>query len=129
MLAAIGLSRKAEDPAAAAYITNLLPWRPPANREPSSDEIAMMRPFLMRHIALAAPEVLVTMGAPATRTVLGVATGITRLRGRWAALGGGLPVLPMLHPAALLRDPIRKREAWADLLMLRARLDGGGGNG
>jgi uracil-DNA glycosylase family 4 len=128
MLAAIGLARAGEDPARNVYITNVLPWRPPANREPSSDEVAMMRPFLMRHIALKAPEVLVTLGAPATRTVLSTTTGINRLHGIWAALGE-VPVLPMLHPAALLRAPERKREAWADLLTLKLRLEEGGHGG
>lgn len=123
MFAAIGLARDAVEPGAALYITNVLPWRPPANRDPSSDEVAMLRPFLMRHIALAAPEVLVVMGNSAARTVLATTEGITRLRGRWAALDG-VPVLPMFHPAALLRDPLKKRAAWADLLALRARLDG-----
>jgi uracil-DNA glycosylase len=122
MFAAIGLARDATGPEAALYITNVLPWRPPANRDPSSDEIAMLRPFLMRHIALAEPEVLVVMGNSAARTVLAMSEGITRLRGRWAALDG-VPVLPMFHPAALLRDPLKKRAAWADLLALRARLD------
>jgi uracil-DNA glycosylase len=122
MFAAIGLARDATGPEAALYITNVLPWRPPANRDPSSDEVAMLRPFLMRHIALAEPEVLVVMGNSAARTVLATTEGITRLRGRWAALDG-VPVLPMFHPAALLRDPLKKRAAWADLLALRARLD------
>jgi DNA polymerase len=122
MLAAIGLARQADDLRDAVYITNVLPWRPPANRDPSSDEIALMRPFLMRHIALQRPEVLVAMGAAAARTLLSTSVGITRLRGRWADLDG-TPVLPMFHPAALLRDPAKKRDAWADLLALRARLD------
>jgi DNA polymerase len=123
MLATIGLSRRAEDPGAAVYITNVLPWRPPVNRDPSGDEVAMMVPFLVRHIELAAPEVLVTMGASSTRVVLGTTSGIGQLRGRWT-LWRDVPVLPMLHPASLLRDPARKRHAWADLLALRARLDG-----
>lgn len=122
MLAAIGLSRRAEAARDAVYVTNVLPWRPPANRDPSSDEIAMMRPFLMRHIALKRPEVLVAMGAAATRTLLSTTEGITRLRGRWSELDG-VPVMPMFHPAALLRDPAKKRDAWADLLALRERLD------
>ena len=123
MLAAIGLGRTAENPGDAVYITNVLPWRPPVNRDPSADEIAMMVPFLFRHIELAAPEVLVTMGAPATRVVLGTTTGIMQMRGRWTTWRN-LPVLPMVHPASLLRDPARKRLAWADLLALRAWLDG-----
>lgn len=126
MLAAIGLSRQAEDAERAVYITNVLPWRPPRNREPSGDEVAMLVPFLYRHIELAAPEVLVVMGNAAAKTVLETSTGITRLRGRWTAWRG-LPVLPMFHPAALLRNGELKRPAWADLLRLAARLEGGDG--
>jgi len=122
MLAAIGLSRRADDPGAAVYITNVLPWRPPQNRDPAADEVAMLLPFLQRHIELAAPEVLVTMGNTATKTVLDTTTGITRMRGNWAVYNG-IPVMPMLHPAALLRNPLQKREAWADLLDIRARLE------
>jgi DNA polymerase len=111
------------DPDRAVYITNVLPWRPPQNRDPSPAEIAMMRPFVERHIALARPQVLVLMGNHACDAVLGQ-RGILRLRGHWTeALG--LPVLPMTHPSYLLRNPAAKREAWADLLSLRARLDAG----
>jgi DNA polymerase len=123
MLAAIGLSRQAEEPAAAVYITNTLPWRPPGNREPSADEVAAMLPFLHRHIELVAPEVLLLVGSSAVRTMLQTSDGITRRRGKWAEIAG-LPVMATWHPAALLRDPIRKREAWADLLTLKERLDG-----
>jgi uracil-DNA glycosylase len=126
MLAAIGLSRAAEAPEGAVYITNVLPWRPPANRDPSGDEIAMLKPFLFRHIELAAPEVLVLMGSAAARVVLERQDGIMRLRGRWTEWRG-LPVMPMIHPASLLRDGSRKRAAWADLLAIRARLDGEAG--
>ena len=87
-----------------------------------------MVPFLFRHIELAAPEVLLLLGSPAARAVLATSDGVTRLRGRWAAWRG-IPALATFHPAALLRDPIKKREAWADLLMLKARLDEGGGGG
>ncbi|MHA3914037.1 uracil-DNA glycosylase [Halovulum sp. GXIMD14793] len=121
MFAAIGLSRQAEDPKQGIYITNTLPWRPPQNRDPSTDELAMMLPFLHRHIELAAPDILVTMGNPSTKTLLKTNTGITRMRGKWAEVMG-IPTLPMFHPAALLRGPEKKREAWADLLALKARL-------
>ena len=124
MLAAIGLSRAAEDPGAAVYITNVLPWRPPQNRDPSTDEVAAMVPFLRRHIEIKAPEVLVTMGNSATKTLLETTTGIMRMRGQWTEWRG-IPVLPMLHPAALLRNPAQKRQAWADLLALRVWLDEG----
>jgi DNA polymerase len=120
MLAAIGLDRASEDPATAVYITNVLPWRPPQNRDPRQDEIAMLMPFVERHVALAKPEILVLMGNTPCQAVL-KRRGITRLRGNWTeALS--LPVLPTLHPAYLLRNPAAKREAWADLLDLRARL-------
>ncbi|MEM6466935.1 MAG: uracil-DNA glycosylase [Pseudomonadota bacterium] len=122
MFAAIGLARDAEDPAHALHITNTLPWRPPQNRDPSTDEIAMMKPFLLRHIELADPEVLVLMGNPATKTLLDTKTGITRMRGIWAEVLGR-PALPMFHPAALLRDPTKKALAWADLLALKTKLE------
>jgi DNA polymerase len=120
MLAAIDMDRTSEDPAHAVYITNVLPWRPPQNRDPSPEEIAMMMPFVRRHVELAAPDILVAMGNHACRGLLG-RSGITRLRGTWeTALG--LPVLPMFHPAYLLRTPQAKRDAWADLLSLQAKL-------
>jgi DNA polymerase len=128
MLAAIGLSRRAEAAGDAVYITNVLPWRPPQNRDPAADEVAMMLPFLRRHIELADPEVLVVMGNAAAKALLETTTGITRLRGTWVDWHGR-PVLPMFHPAALLRNGELKRPAWADLLALRERLDAGGGRG
>ncbi|WP_406675758.1 uracil-DNA glycosylase [Roseitranquillus sediminis] len=120
MFAAIGLDRTAEDAAQALYITNVLPWRPPQNRDPDPDEIAMLLPFLRRHVELAQPEVLVCMGNISCLALFG-RKGVTRLRGRWAEVLGR-PALPMFHPAYLLRTPAAKREAWADLLSLQARL-------
>jgi DNA polymerase len=122
MLAAMGLSRRSEDPAASVYITNTLPWRPPQNREPSADEVAMLLPFLHRHIELKAPAALLLVGSAAVRTLMQTGEGITRMRGRWLDWRG-IPVIATFHPAALLRDGAKKREAWADLLTLKARLD------
>ncbi len=121
MFAAIGLSRATPDAANALYITNILPWRPPGNRDPEPAEMAMMKPFVERHIALADPEVVVTMGRFSLGLLTGL-TGITRVRGQWTETLGR-PCLPMLHPAYLLRNPSSKREAWADLLTLKARLE------
>lgn len=120
MLAAIGLSRAEGDAANAAYITNLLPWRPPQNRDPTPDEMAMLVPFLERHIELAAPEILILMGNTPCQALLG-RRGITRMRGNWAQVLER-PAMPMFHPAYLLRNPAAKREAWADLLEIKARL-------
>jgi uracil-DNA glycosylase family 4 len=120
MFEAIGLSRQSPDPATALYITNVLPWRPPQNRDPEPEEIATLRPFVARHIALIDPDIIVTMGNTPCLCLLNQ-KGILRLRGHWTeALGK--PVLPMTHPAYLLRNPAAKREAWADLLQLRGRL-------
>lgn len=121
MLAAIDMGR--EDTTHPVYITNVLPWRPPQNRDPSPDEIAVMRPFLLRHIALAQPKVLVVMGNISAQTLLGK-RGITRLRGTWSE-AAGVPALPMFHPAYLLRNTAAKREAWADLLSLKAHVAAG----
>ncbi len=116
MLAAIGLDRARD-----VYITNILPYRPPQNRDPKPEEVAMMMPFVRRHIALAAPDVLICMGNHSCQAILGK-RGITKLRGQWdQALDK--PVLPMLHPAYLLRQPQAKRSAWADLLELKAWLE------
>lgn len=120
MFAEIGLRRDSPDPAAALYITNPVPWRPPGNRDPSAEELAMLRPFLFRHVELAAPDIIVLMGNTACQTVL-QRRGIMRLRGQWQqALGR--PVLPTLHPAGLLRTPENRRLVWADLLSLKSRL-------
>jgi len=121
MLAAIGLYRHAPDPEASVYITNVMPWRPPGNRDPEPEEIAQMLPFLERHVELAAPDAILLLGNTACAAVLKT-RGITRLRGTWTE-AFGRPVMPTLHPANLLRTPINKRLVWADLLALRAKLN------
>ncbi|MBJ2152536.1 uracil-DNA glycosylase family protein [Paracoccus sp. IB05] len=121
MFGAIGLTRQSPDPAASFYITNVMPWRPEGNRDPSPAEIAMLRPFVERHIALADPDVIVVMGNTPLIALTGN-RGILRARGTWTT-ALEKPLLPMTHPAYLLRTPAAKREAWADLLALRAFLD------
>jgi DNA polymerase len=125
MLAAIGLARTAPAPETAAYITNILPWRPPGNRRPSESEVLLFLPFVIRHIELAQPDFILALGGTSAKALMETATGIKRLRGRWVRHGPtGLPLLPTFHPAYLLRTPADKRLAWRDLLSLRAALDG-----
>lgn len=121
MFAAIGLARTADDPRQTLYLAPIMPWRLlPQDRDPTADELAMMRPFAERHISLAAPDILVAMGSAPLALLLGL-QGISRMRGTWhEALGR--PVLAMCHPAYLLRNPASKHDAWADLLALQARL-------
>jgi DNA polymerase len=122
MLASIGLDRRTN-----FYLTNILPWRPPGNRTPTDAEITLFLPFLLRHIELVRPRHLVLLGGVAAKSLLRAKDGITRLRGRWHGVETGLgrlPALATLHPAYLLRTPSAKREAWADLLLLRRSLDG-----
>lgn len=123
MLAAIGLTREH------VYIANTVPWRPPGNRTPTPQEIAICLPFIARQIELSAPKILLTMGAPATQTLLGQKEGILRLRGRWfeyAMTGRTIPALATLHPAYLLRQPSQKALAWRDLRALSTRLRNSG---
>ncbi len=125
MLAAIGLSRTAPAPEDAAYITNILPWRPPGNRTPTQDEVTLFLPFIERHIELAKPDFIFSIGNTPTKTLLDTATGIKRMRGRWVRHPAtGVALLPSFHPAYLLRQPADKRLAWRDLQSLRAALDG-----
>jgi DNA polymerase len=120
MLDAIGLDRRAN-----AYITNVINWRPPENRDPTPEEAASCLPFLRRHIELAAPEIIVLLGAVSVRYVMGKNDGIMRLRGKWLEyfVGGRMiPVMPTLHPAYLLRRPIDKKLAWRDLQAIAGKI-------
>ncbi len=123
MLAAIGLDRTR------VYITNTLYWRPPGNRTPTPEEIAMCLPFLERQVELLSPRLLVYAGGTAIRAMFDTAPGegITRLRGRWMRLEREgrepVPAIAMFHPAYLLRQPLKKRESWSDLLAIRQRME------
>lgn len=119
MLAAIGLGRSGTAP---VYLAPVVPWNPPQNSDPNAEDIAMMLPFLKRHIALAAPKIIVLMGNSPCHALIGK-SGMTRLRGGWTE-AEGLPALPMFAPSYLLGNGAAKRDAWADLLALKARLKG-----
>ena len=126
MLAAVGLSRTAQDRESAVFITNVIFWRPPGNRTPTEAETQMCLPFLLRTIELQQPDVIVCLGATPAHRLTGKADGILKLRGKWVTARVGtrsIPLLPTLHPAYLLRQPAQKRLAWRDLLSLRQMLD------
>jgi DNA polymerase len=120
MLATVALDREC------VWITNVIFWRPPGNRSPTAGEIAVCQPFLERQIELLRPAVLVFVGGIAARSLLGVADGVTRLRGRRFTYSRPeiepIPALVMFHPAYLLRQPLQKRYAWRDLLTLQSWL-------
>jgi DNA polymerase len=117
MLAGVGFDRTT------LYITNVLNWRPPGNRKPTPSEVALTLPFLMRHIELIDPQLILLSGDSAAKAVTGSKEGITRLRGKWQQIttpnGKKYRALPTFHPAFLLRSPGQKREAWLDLLALK----------
>lgn len=119
MLAAIGLD---ED---SFYITNVVNWRPPNNRNPEDGEIEICRPFLNRHIELAAPKLLLLVGGVSLKAMTGI-SGIMKNHGQWQDIKidglNPLPALPIYHPAFLLRRPELKKDAWLDLLELRMKL-------
>jgi DNA polymerase len=118
MIRAIGLERKD------VYIANIVKCRPPGNRDPEPDEVGTCSPFLFRQIEIIRPAVIVTLGSPASKTLLDTKAGITSLRGRWGAFRG-VPVMPTFHPAYLLRKytPENRRAVFDDLKAARARID------
>jgi uracil-DNA glycosylase family 4 len=118
MIKAIGLSRQE------VYIANIVKCRPPENRDPAADEIAMCSPVLDAQIEAIRPRVIVTLGGPSTKTLLETKVGITKLRGQWHSYRD-IPVMPTFHPAYLLRNYTRETRmlVWEDLKAARARMD------
>ncbi|MEM1035545.1 MAG: uracil-DNA glycosylase [Pseudomonadota bacterium] len=121
MLTAIGLDRKTN-----TFISNVNYWRPPGNRNPDKDELAVCRPFVNRMVDLAQPKVIIAAGGVAAKSLLDTTTGIMRLRGSerpfTTPAGTEVPMFPMFHPAYLLRRSQDKSRAWRDLLLVQERL-------
>jgi DNA polymerase len=115
MIEAMGYAR--ED----VYICNILKCRPPGNRNPEPDEIAKCEPFLKAQLAALRPRVIVALGKFAAQCLLRDDTPISRLRGNFRSYEG-IQLMPTFHPAYLLRDPTKKKEAWADLKAVNAAL-------
>jgi len=122
MIAAIGYTREQ------VYICNVVKCRPPQNRTPLPEEAAACMPFLRAQFSLVRPKVIVLLGATAARAVLGDHIRITRDRGVWVEKKG-VWFMPTYHPAALLRDESKKRDAWHDLQAVQAKLKELGQNG
>lgn len=115
MLAAIGLAREQ------VYICNIVKCRPPQNRVPEGDERMACMDYLRQQVALVRPKVIVCLGSTPTRALLGDQMRITRDRGVWQ-LKKGVWFMPTFHPAALLRDPDKKKAAWEDFKAIRDKL-------
>ena len=115
MIEAMGWSRDS------VYINNIVSCRPPGNRNPQPDEVAACKPFLEARINAIAPRIIVALGRPAANTLLGIDAPISSLRGKFHDRNG-IKVMPTFHPAYLLREPDKKRDAWADLKLVMAEL-------
>jgi len=115
MISAMGFERKE------VYIANVVKCRPPGNRDPKDDEVAACAEFLDHQIDLIEPTVIVALGKPASRRLTGTSKPMGALRGRWSTYRG-TPLMPVFHPAFLLRNPKAKREVWEDLKKVLERL-------
>lgn len=108
------------------YITNIIPWRPLGNRTPTNNEIELFRPYLIRHIQIVNPRVIVCLGSSASKAILQTNYGISKLRGRWISgvetIGLNIKIIATFHPAYLLRSPSQKKEFWRDLLRVADKI-------
>lgn len=120
MFAAINMKREDD-----FYITNMLPWRPPGNRKPTQAECEICLPFIKRHIELFQPKMIICVGGTSASALLSTKSGITKLRGKWQeylSSGTTIPIIPIFHPDYLLRQPQFKKQAWHDLLAIKAKI-------
>lgn len=118
MFAAIGYPREK------VYITNTLFWRPPGNRRPTDDELAMCKPFVEKHIELMNPKIIVLMGSTAMFGILGINEPISKIRGKFLDysnpyLSNPIKTISLFHPSYLMRQSSKKRLAWEDMLTIK----------
>ncbi|NLG87336.1 MAG: uracil-DNA glycosylase [Firmicutes bacterium] len=116
ILAAVGLQRSE------VFIGNVVKCRPPGNRLPLPDEVKTCLPFLQAQIRIINPQIVICLGALASQTLIDPGLRITRDRGRWV-IKDGLEIMPTFHPAALLRDPRKKRPVWEDFKAVMKRYE------
>ena len=122
ILASVGLDQEQD-----IYICNVVKCRPPGNRKPTPEEMAHCRPWLQRQIQLVNPAMVLLAGSTAMTGVLGIKTGITRMRGQWIERDGRV-YMPVFHPSFLLRNASRQKGqpkwlTWEDFKAVRAYLD------
>jgi len=116
MLSAIDLDRKK------VYISNIINFRPPDNRRPTEEEIERYLPFIIKHIEIINPKILVLLGSTAMNALIGNEVVISKMRGKWIEKKFGnckTSVIITFHPAFLMRQPAQKKMAWIDLKMIR----------
>ena len=119
MLEAIKLDRKN------VYISNVVNFRPPMNRKPTDVEIKRYLPFLVKHIELIKPKILLLLGSTALNALIGDEVVISKARGKWVnkKIGNVKPeIIASFHPAFLMRQPDQKKYAWEDLKMIRKKM-------
>ncbi len=128
MIGAMGLSRDGEasrdgEPSKSIYIANVVKCRPPENRQPSPQETAACSPYLMKQIEWVRPQVIVTLGLPATQLILGLKLPMGQMRGKWHAWRG-IKVMPTYHPSYVLRsyNEQTRRAVWSDLQLVMIEL-------
>lgn len=113
------------DPQTDVYITNTVKRRPPDNRNPTSDELDYYAPYLFEEIRLVDPKIIMLTGKHAMTVILGEKRGITKVRGQWFERDGRW-IMPVFHPAYLLRNPEKKPGSpkalmWDDIKAIRAK--------
>ena len=122
MLNAIGLDRKKN-----VYITNILPWRPPNNRPPTDKEIVFFRKYVEQHISIINPKILLLFGNVASKSILNINDGITKIHGEWfkyknSFIEKEIFTMCIYHPSYLLRSPNMKKFAWEDLKKVKNKI-------
>ena len=121
MLEAININRSS------CYITNILPWRPPGNRTPTDDELALCLPFLKRQIELINPDYILLLGGIALKSLMETNDSISKSRGKWFEYNISSEktalVLATFHPSYLLRSSLQKQKSWMDLIRLKNKIN------
>lgn len=119
MIGYVGFNREST-----MYISNTVFWRPPGNRRPTPEELAVCLPFVEKHIALVNPKALILIGGTATLSLMDTKDGISKLRGKEHSytnqyLDKEIPTFAVFHPSYLLRQPRMKKTMWFDLLSIQ----------